>query len=143
MRSPQGWATLGDIGRIDRDGYIYIVDRSTNLIISGGVNIYPQETENRLLQHPAVHDAAVFGVPSDEYGEDVHATIELREGHQASDALAAEIRLFCRAELSPVKCPKSVEFTAALPRDENGKLYKRLLRDRARARAAETVRGQA
>lgn len=135
MRSPQGWATLGDIGRVDTDGYIYIVDRRANLIISGGVNIYPQETENRLLQHPTVYDAAVFGIPSAEYGEDVHAVIELAVGIEPSDDVATAIRLFCRETLSPIKCPKSIEFTARLPRDENGKLYKRLLREQARVEA--------
>jgi len=140
MRSPQGWATLGDIGRLDEEGYIYIVDRRANLIISGGVNIYPQATENRLLLHPAVYDAAVFGIPSEEYGEDVHAVLELAAGVEPSDDLATAIGLFCRETLSPIKCPKSIEFTARLPRDENGKLYKRLLREQARAEADERDR---
>lgn len=139
MLSPQGWATLGDIGRIDADGYLYVEDRGTNLIISGGVNIYPREAEDRLTQHPAVLDAAVFGVPSVEFGEDVHAVIELIPGLEGTSELTATLQSFCREELANFKCPKTIEFTPRLPRDENGKLYKGLLRDAARQRAQTPI----
>ncbi len=121
----RGWATYGDIGYLDADGFLYLTDRLANMIISGGVNIYPQETENVLGQHAAVHDVAVVGVPNEEFGEEVKAVVQLRHGHAASDALAQELIAWCRARLSPIKCPRSVDFTAALPRTETGKLLKR------------------
>jgi long-chain acyl-CoA synthetase len=138
MRSPQGWATFGDIGRVDEDGYIYLTDRRANLIISGGVNIYPQEAENRLLLHPLVADAAVFGAPHEDFGEEPHAVVQLVDGHRASPELAEELIDFCREALSPLKCPKVVTFSDSLPRGENGKLYKQQMRLRLAAQASGT-----
>jgi long-chain acyl-CoA synthetase len=125
--------TLGDVGRLDEDGYLYLTDRSSELIISGGVNVYPAEVEAELLAHPAVADAAVIGVPDDDLGETVIAVVETRAGVEASDALATELVAFCRDRIAHYKCPRSVDFVDALPRHDNGKLYRRLLRDRYRA----------
>jgi long-chain acyl-CoA synthetase len=129
-RSPQGWATFGDVGWLDSDRYLYLTDRRDNLIISGGVNIYPQEAENRLLTHPQVVDAAVFGIPNDDFGEEVKAVVEVIPGAPAGPELEAGLIRFCRDALAPYKCPRSIEFIAAMPRHENGKLYKRLLREK-------------
>lgn len=134
--TPQGWATFGDIGRVDVQGYLYLTDRRANMIISGGVNIYPQETENVLLVHPLVHDVAVIGVPHPEFGEEVKAVVELRDPTQASEVTARQLIEYCREKLSHVKCPRSVDFATGLPRTENGKLLKRLIRDQYRARSA-------
>ncbi|MGM0585135.1 MAG: acyl-CoA synthetase [Pseudomonadota bacterium] len=128
-RNRHGWSTLGDVGYVDEDGYLFLTDRKSFMIVSGGVNIYPAEVENLLVTHPAVLDAAVIGVPEPEFGEEVKAVVELAEGHARSDALAEDILAFCRERLSHVKCPKSVDFTDQLPRADNGKLYKRQLRD--------------
>lgn len=128
-RNRQGWTTLGDIGRIDAEGYLYLTDRKSFVIISGGVNIYPQETENVLVQHPAVMDAAVIGVPDEELGEEVKAVVQLVDGQTGSPALAAELIAHCRKHLSALKCPRSVDFRQTLPREATGKLYKRRLRD--------------
>jgi len=129
--------TLGDMGHLDDDGYLFLTDRAANLIISGGVNIYPAEVEAVLLEHPAVADAAVIGVPNEEWGEEVKAVIELRKGSGAEGDLARERELieFCRARVAHFKCPRSVDFVDRLPRQDNGKIYKRLLRDRYRATA--------
>ncbi|MGA8682476.1 MAG: AMP-binding protein [Acidimicrobiales bacterium] len=124
--------TLGDVGRVDEEGYFYLTDRSANLIISGGVNIYPAEVDAVLLQHPAVADAATIGVPDPEWGESVLAVVELQAPAEASDELAAELISLCRSRLAHFKCPRSVDFVAELPRQDNGKIYKRLLRDRYR-----------
>jgi long-chain acyl-CoA synthetase len=124
--------TLGDVGYLDEDGYLYLTDRSSNLIISGGVNIYPAEVDGALLEHPAVADAATIGVPSEEWGEEVLAVVELRGGYAPSDELAEELKAFCRERIAHFKCPRRVEFTDALPRQDNGKIYKRLLRDQHR-----------
>ena len=129
-RSPQGWSTLGDIGYVDADGYLYLTDRKANMIISGGVNIYPQECENLLATHPKVADCAVFGVPHPEFGEEVKAVVQPVDMRQAGPALAEELIEFCRAHLSHIKCPRSIDFEAELPRHATGKLYKRLLKDR-------------
>jgi long-chain acyl-CoA synthetase len=125
--------TLGDVGRVDDEGYFYLTDRSANLIISGGVNIYPAEVDAVLLQHPAVADAATIGVPDAEWGESVLAVVELQAGTQASPGLAAELITLCRSQLAHFKCPRAVDFVAELPRQDNGKIYKRLLRERYRS----------
>jgi len=129
-KSAHGWTTLGDIGHMDADGYLYLTDRRHFMIISGGVNIYPQEVENLLVMHPKVADVAVFGVPSDDLGEEVKAVVQPADMGSAGPALAEELIAWCRANLSHVKCPKSIDFEAELPRHPTGKLYKRLLRDR-------------
>ena len=126
----QGWSTLGDIGYVDAEGYLYLTDRKAYMIISGGVNIYPQEVEDLLVTHPKVADVAVFGVPSEEFGEEVKAVVQAADPRAAGPELARELIAFCRQHLSPIKCPKSVDFEAELPRHPTGKLYKRLLRDR-------------
>jgi long-chain acyl-CoA synthetase len=130
VTNDRGWRTLGDVGYVDEDGYLYLTDRQAHMIISGGVNIYPQESENLLAGHPAVADVAVIGVPDAEMGEAVKAVVRLSDGVNASPALAAELLAFCRSELATYKCPRSIDFADELPRDDNGKLYKRLLRDR-------------
>lgn len=126
--SPQGWSSLGDIGSVDREGYLYLKDRKSFMIISGGVNIYPQEIEDVLINHPAVVDVAVFGVPNKEFGEEVKAVVELLSSYRASDSLALELMSYCRDQLSHVKCPRSVDFIDALPRHPTGKLYKSALK---------------
>jgi acyl-CoA synthetase (AMP-forming)/AMP-acid ligase II len=128
--SPQGWSTLGDIGHVDADGYLYLTDRDSHMIISGGVNIYPQEVENLLLAHPMVLDAAVFGIPNDEFGEEVKAVIHPVDMKDAGPTLADELIAYCRSRIAHFKCPRSVDFADDLPRHETGKIYKRLLRQR-------------
>ena len=125
--------TLGDVGYVDDDGFLFLTDRSANLIISGGVNIYPAEIDAVLLQHPAVGDVATIGVPNEEWGEEVKAVVELQPGLTATPALERELLAFCRDHLATFKCPRSVDFIEKLPRQDNGKIYKRLLRDRYRA----------
>jgi len=127
---PGGRTTLGDIGYLDADGYLYLTDRKAHMIISGGVNIYPQEIEDAMISHPAVADVAVFGVPDAEMGEQVKAVVQPADGVQADDALAAELIAFTRETIAHYKCPRSVDFEVELPRLPTGKLYKRLLRDR-------------
>lgn len=129
-RHPRGWTTLGDVGYVDADGFLHLTDRKAFMIISGGVNIYPQEAENLLINHPKVVDVAVFGVPNEEFGEEVKAVVQPRDMGEAGPALAEELIAFCRQQLSPIKCPRSVDFEAELPRHPTGKLYKRLLRER-------------
>jgi long-chain acyl-CoA synthetase len=124
----QGWATYGDIGYVDADGFLYLTDRLANTIVSGGVNIYPQESENVLMTHEAVADVAVVGVPNEEFGEEVKAVVQLHEPERASAALAQELIALCRSRISPVKCPRSVDFVQALPRTETGKLLKRAVK---------------
>ena len=127
--------TLGDVGYLDEDGYLFLTDRSANLIISGGVNVYPAEVEEVLIGHPSVGDVAVIGVPDPEWGESVVAVIEPQPGIEPSDALAAELLEYARQHLAHFKCPRRVDFRTELPRHDNGKLYKRLLRDEYRAAA--------
>ncbi|MET3827955.1 fatty-acyl-CoA synthase [Sphingomonas sp. PvP055] len=128
-RNAFGWSTLGDIGRVDDDGYLYLTDRKSFMIISGGVNIYPQEIENRLITHPRVADVAVIGAPDAEMGERVVAVVQPVDMAEAGPDFAAALIAWCRAELSGVKTPRQIDFTAELPRHATGKLYKRLLRD--------------
>ena len=129
-RSADGtMTTVGDMGYLDDDGFLYLTDRSTFMIISGGVNIYPQECENLLITHPKVADAAVFGVPNEEMGEEVKAVVQPLPGVAHTPELAAELIEFCRQHLAHLKCPRSIDFSDALPRLPTGKLYKRLLRD--------------
>lgn len=134
--SPEGWGTFGDIGHMDDEGYLYLTDRRANMIISGGVNIYPQEAENLLQEHPLVHDVAVIGVPHPEFGEEVKAVVELKEPSLANAATAQLLIEHCRTSLSHLKCPRSVDFATGLPRTETGKLLKRVIRDQYRAAAA-------
>ena len=126
----RGWSTLGDVGYLDKDGYLYLTDRKSYMIISGGVNIYPQETEDVLITHPDVADVAVFGVPNEEMGEEVKAVVQPHDMGRAGNALESELIQFCRTHLSPIKCPSSIDFESELPRTPTGKLVKRHLRDR-------------
>ncbi|HIF10836.1 MAG TPA: hypothetical protein EYQ81_14060 [Sneathiellales bacterium] len=123
-------STVGDVGYVDDDGYLFLTDRATFMIISGGVNIYPQECENLLITHPKVLDAAVFGVPNEEMGEEVKGVIQAAPGQTPGEDLEAELIEFCREHLAHLKCPRSIDFIDELPRLPTGKLYKRLLRDR-------------
>ena len=138
-RNRHGWSTLGDIGWVDEDGFLYLTDRKSFMIISGGVNIYPQEIENHLINHPKVTDVAVIGGPHADMGEEVIAVIQPADMADAGDALAAELTAYCRSALSGVKTPRRIDFRADLPRHPTGKLYKRLLRDEywAATKAAE------
>ncbi|MFI4999133.1 MAG: AMP-binding protein [Reyranellales bacterium] len=129
-RHPEGWTTLGDVGIVDQDGFLHLTDRKAFMIISGGVNIYPQEAENLLINHPKVMDCAVFGVPNEDFGEEVKAVVQPRDMSDASPQLAEELIAYCKQNLSAIKCPRTVDFEAELPRHPTGKLYKRLLRDR-------------
>jgi len=124
----KGWATLGDIGRVDADGYLYLIDRRSHTINSGGVNIYPQEIEDTLLTHPEVADAAVFGVPNAEFGEEVKAVIQLKRPCENETAMAAQLIEFCRGRISHLKCPRSIDFIESMPRSETGKLLKNTLK---------------
>ena len=126
----RGWSTLWDVGYLDADGYLYLTDRLTYMIVSGGVNIYPQEVENHLVLHPQVTDAAVFGVPDADLGEQVKAVVQSAPGATPGPELEAELIAYCRDGLAHYKCPRSIDFDAELPRGDNGKLYKRVLRDR-------------
>ncbi len=124
-----GVFTFGDIGYFDEDGYLFLSDRKIDMIISGGVNIYPAEVEGVLATHPAVQDAAVFGIPNDEFGEEVKAAVCLKPECAADADMAADLIGFCRKQLAGYKAPKSIDFVAEMPRHETGKLYKRLLKD--------------
>ena len=129
-RNEKGWSTLGDVGYVDKDGYLYLTDRKAFMIISGGVNIYPQEAENVLINHPKVADVAVIGVPNEDFGEEVKAVVQPMNWADATPALAEDLMAYCREHLSAIKCPRSVDFERELPRHPTGKLYKRLIRDR-------------
>ena len=122
--------TFGDVGFLDAEGYLHLSDRKIDMIISGGVNIYPAEIEGVLAAHDAVRDVAVFGVPDDESGEQVKAAVELEDGNEPSDKLAAALLAHCREHLAGYKVPRSIDFEQALPRMPTGKLAKRVLRDR-------------
>jgi long-chain acyl-CoA synthetase len=129
-RSSDGTASaVGDIGHVDADGYLYLTDRKSYMIISGGVNIYPQETENILSAHPAVQDVAVIGVPNDDLGEEVKAVVQLADPAAAGPEVEQDLIAYCRDRLAHFKCPRTVDFVPELPRSETGKLYKRILRD--------------
>jgi long-chain acyl-CoA synthetase len=125
-----GGTTIGDIGYVDDDGYLFLTDRKAFMIIAGGVNIYPQEIEDVLIGHPKVVDVAVFGVPDDDLGEAVKAVVQLEADVEGSSTVEAELIDYCRAHLARFKCPASIDFEAELPRLDTGKLYKRVLRDR-------------
>ena len=118
------------MGYVDEEGYLYLTDRKTNMIISGGVNIYPQETENILVTHPDVMDAAVIGVPNEEFGEEVKGVVQLRDPDRAGEEMARKLIVFCEGRLSRIKCPRSVDFMDELPRTPTGKLIKRLLKEK-------------
>ncbi len=128
--SPQGFISYGDVGYLNFDGYLFLTDRQSFMIISGGVNIYPRESEDILIGHPAVFDVAVFGVPNDDLGEEVKAAVQLQPGHEPTGALADELLSYCRGRLSTYKCPKSIDFEDELPRLPTGKLRKADLRRR-------------
>jgi fatty-acyl-CoA synthase len=132
----RGWATAGDIGRLDEDGFLHLTDRKSFMIITGGVNVYPQEAENVLISDPAVLDAAVFGIPNADFGEEVKAVVQLVDPSAAGDDEAERLIALCRSQLADVKCPRSIDFRAELPRHDTGKLYKRLLVDEYRTAAA-------
>jgi long-chain acyl-CoA synthetase len=131
--------TLGDIGYLDDDGYLFVCDRAKDMIISGGVNIYPAEIEAVLTEHPLVGDVAVIGIPDAEWGEQVKAVVELVDGASPSDELAGELTAHCRSRLAAYKCPRSIDFRSNLPRSDGGKLYKRWLRDEYWAEAGRRV----
>jgi long-chain acyl-CoA synthetase len=124
------FATVGDIGYLDEDGYLFLCDRDSNLVIVGGVNVYPAETENELINHPAVRDVAVIGVPNPDTGEELKAVVELAPDAVAGPELAAELMDWCQGRLAKFKCPRTVDFVDALPRLDNGKLYKQRVRER-------------
>jgi len=141
-RMQNGWSTLGDIGKVDDDGFLYLTDRKAYMIISGGVNIYPQEAENVLTMHPDVFDVAVIGVPNDDFGEEVKAVVQpvaMPTDDEARAALERKLIQYCRDELADVKCPRTVDFRDELPRHPTGKLYKRLLKDEYWADAGRSI----
>jgi len=121
--------TVGDIGTLDEQGYLFLHDRKSDMIISGGVNIYPAEIESALIVHPQIADVAVFGIPNDDWGEEVKAVIEPAPGAAPGEALSAEILAWCEGRLARYKIPRSIDYISEMPRDPNGKLYKRKLRD--------------
>ena len=125
----RGWTTLGDVGFVDKEGFLYLTDRKAYMIISGGVNIYPQEAENVLAVHPKVMDVAVFGVPNEDFGEEVKAVVQPVDLADAGPELERELIAYCREHLAALKCPRSIDFREELPRHPTGKLYKRLLKD--------------
>jgi acyl-CoA synthetase (AMP-forming)/AMP-acid ligase II len=135
----RGWSTLGDVGYVDEDGFLYLTDRKAYMIITGGVNVYPQEAENVLAMHPKVNDVAVFGVPNDDFGEEVKAVVEPASMDEAGPALAQELIAYCKEHLADVKCPRSVDFRPELPRHPTGKLYKRILKDEYWADAGRSI----
>ena len=133
------WTALGDVGYVDGDGFLYLTDRATFMIISGGVNIYPQEIEDAMIMHDKVLDVAVVGVPDEEMGEAVKAVVQLAEGVPESDELAAALLAYTRDRIAHYKCPKSIDFIDELPRLPTGKLYKRLLKDKYWGRSGSRI----
>jgi fatty-acyl-CoA synthase len=125
--SRQGWRTVGDIGYLDDEGYLYLTDRRHHMVISGGVNIYPQEAENILVTHPRVMDAAVFGIPDEEMGQSVKGVVQLVDHSEASTQFAEDLLVWLRERLAHYKCPRSISFEVQLPRTDTGKLYKQSL----------------
>jgi acyl-CoA synthetase (AMP-forming)/AMP-acid ligase II len=141
-RHPKGWTTLGDVGYLDADGFLFLTDRKAYMIITGGVNVYPQEAENLLVTHPSVVDVAVFGIPNDDFGEEVKAVVQpvsMPADAEAAGVLERELIRFCREHLADVKCPRSIDFRVELPRHPTGKLYKRLLKDEYWAAAGRSI----
>lgn len=130
VTSPQGWRTYGDLGYVDAEGYLYLTGRKSFTIITGGVNVYPQEVEDVLGAHPAVADCAVFGIADEDLGEQVKAVVQTVAPHDAGPELGQELIAWCRSKLSAIKCPKTIDFDPALPREPNGKLYKLPLQQR-------------
>lgn len=131
-RLANGWSTLGDVGRLDEDGFVYLTDRKAYMIITGGVNVYPQEAENILTMHPEVVDVAVIGVPNEDFGEEVKAVVQplsMPVDEESARHLERDLISYCREKLADVKCPRTVDFRDELPRHPTGKLYKRLLKD--------------
>ena len=126
-RHHRGWMTVGDIGYLDEEGFLYLTDRRHHMIISGGVNIYPQEAENMLVIHPRVMDAAVFGIPDEEMGQSVKGVVQLVDPAEASEEFAEELLAWLRDRLAHFKCPRTISFEAQLPRTDTGKLYKQSL----------------
>ena len=124
-----GWTSLGDVGKVDQDGFLYLTDRKSFMIISGGVNIYPQEIENLLVAHPKIMDAAVIGAPDEDMGEKVVAVVQPVDMADATPDFAQKLEAYLRQTLSGVKLPRQIDFRAELPREATGKLYKRLLRE--------------
>jgi len=125
----RGFFTVGDVGYLDSGGYLFLNDRANDMVIVGGVNIYPAEIEGELVQHPAVGDAAVFGVPNPDTGEEIKAVVELLEGWAPGDGTTGAILEWLRDRIGRQKLPRSIDYTTEMPRDPNGKLYKRKLRD--------------
>jgi acyl-CoA synthetase (AMP-forming)/AMP-acid ligase II len=123
----KGWSTLGDIGYLDEEGFVFLTDRASNMIITGGVNVYPLEIENVLSMHVAIADVAVVGIPDEEFGESIKAFVALEEGYEPSEKLTEEFRTLCRAHVAGFKCPRAYEYLDELPRLANGKLLKRFL----------------
>jgi long-chain acyl-CoA synthetase len=134
-----GWTALGDVGYVDEEGFLYLTDRASFMIISGGVNIYPQEIENELITHPKVADVAVVGVPNPDLGEEVKAVVQPVAGVESDEALADELMAYAREHLAVYKCPRSIDFERELPRLRTGKLYKRLLKDRYWGRGGSKI----
>ena len=126
---PGGWFTVGDVGWLDAEGDLFLADRKIDMIISGGVNVYPAEVEAALLDHPEVADVAVFGIPNKDMGEEIKCVVELMDGYEAGDDIADRIRAYYQDKMAKQKWPHSIDFTTEMPRDPNGKLYKRKLRD--------------
>lgn len=135
----KGWSTLGDVGYLDKDGFLFLTDRKSYMIISGGVNIYPQETEDVLITHPEIADVAVFGVPNEEMGEEVKAVVQPHDMTRAGKELEADLIAYCKTRLSAIKCPRSIDFEAELPRTPTGKLVKRHLRDKYWPKTAANI----